>query len=201
MHEFTASVQSVTWLSVLLRIRARLGFFIFSFSFFPFSSCDVARATTENAVPLYRARYASRFSAAVPFYLGTPDPGCISLSVVMRGHKRACIVSSTWNLSAIGSWRVRKIIVDSVLVCRNWPEMVRGTFTVRWNDDDCRLEIYKLRESIRIFVVMFYKYIYVCYKRFKTKRFEISLTSRWNTIVIILKSIWKCMSELLVASI
>ena len=34
MHEFTASVQSVTWLSVLLRIRTRLGFFIFFFVFF-----------------------------------------------------------------------------------------------------------------------------------------------------------------------
>lgn len=103
--------------------------------------------TDRNKEPLYRARYMMAFHP-VPFYPETTDADCISLSIIMRDQKRACILDSTWNLSTFGSpYLLREIVVRSTLPVKtfsnfhhqasrnfrsiNQRQMERNTYTLR----------------------------------------------------------------------
>lgn len=118
MHRFTMSVQSITSLCTLIRIRSQLKIFF---------RRNIVRTARKESVPLYRVRYTSALHY-IPFYLETLDAVSISLSVIMRNHKRACIVSSMWNLSAIGSWYVRKNYHWFVLLFGNWSKTCNARY-------------------------------------------------------------------------
>lgn len=67
-------------------------------------------AGTQN-IPLYQTRYYTPAFPSRSFL--SRNAYCISLSVIMLDHKRSYIVIIAWNLSAIGSRRIRTIIVES----------------------------------------------------------------------------------------
>lgn len=67
---------------------------------------------SRNAeLPLYQTRYYTPAFPSRSFL--SRNAYCISLSVIMLDHKRSYIVIIAWNLSAIGSRRIRTIIVES----------------------------------------------------------------------------------------